>query len=114
MAGGAVGLLRHPWYGAVRAERPFTLLPRMPGQDLGRRTGGRVMGERSYWEAVEAGDPSTVADAEERFGARRRHDAVAEVPGPLLNRLVELTPADQREQLIDEIVRRRPREMEQR
>jgi hypothetical protein len=69
---------------------------------------------REYWEAVEAGDPETVADAERRFGVRRRYDPVAEVPATLYHRLIELTPPDQREALIDEMVQRRPEVFEQR
>jgi hypothetical protein len=65
--------------------------------------------ELSYWEAVEAGDPETVADAEERFGLRCRHDPVAEWPSDRLHELIE-----QRPDLLPELQRRRPREVEQR
>ncbi len=64
--------------------------------------------DRDYWEAVEAGDPDTIADAEERLGVRRRYDPVGEWPSERLGELVE-----QRPELLPELIRRRPRECEQ-
>jgi hypothetical protein len=65
------------------------------------------MSERSYWEAVEAGDPETIADAKQRLGIRH-HDPVGDWPSDRLGELIE-----QRPDLLPELRRRRPSEVQQ-
>lgn len=62
---------------------------------------------REYWDAVEAGDPETIADAKARVGPRR-NDPVADWPSDRLDEL-----AAQRPDLLPEIIRRRGEELTQ-
>lgn len=63
--------------------------------------------DAEYFDAVEAGDPSTVADAKTRFGPRR-HDMVGTWPSEKLGELLEARP-----DLEAEIIRRRGGELTQ-
>jgi hypothetical protein len=63
--------------------------------------------DAEYLDAMEAGDPDTVADAERLLGIRR-YDMVGCWPSDRLPELIE-----QRPDLLPELMRRRPRECEQ-
>jgi hypothetical protein len=62
---------------------------------------------REYWAAVAAGDPETIADAMDRFGPRR-YDMVGCWPSDRLDEL-----AAKRPDLLPELIRRRPSEVQQ-
>jgi hypothetical protein len=63
--------------------------------------------DRDYWDAIDAGDPETTADAMDRLGMRH-HDAVGTWPGDRLDELIERRP-----DLLPELMRRRPGEVTQ-
>ncbi len=61
--------------------------------------------DREYWDAVEAGDEATVADAMDRLGIRR-HDMVGTWPSDRLDELIKARP-----DLLPELIRRRGGEL---
>lgn len=63
--------------------------------------------ERDHFDALEAGDPEVIADAEHPLGIRR-NDPVGDWPGDKLHLLIEARP-----DLLGELIRRRPSEVQQ-